>query len=187
MKYEKIKEQDIVSTFPAVDAVVCNLVLGQVMGLADAPENTLLQRYRTIVILMAELRSIESQARAEALAYLHKNHKNAFLPVDYETEMQYITKTLKESTAPYVLVDGCGIRVHTFAEFKKLRHKDSILNTKMAISDRVYAQFKSIMRDIAQRTKMLMSKKENARVRPRVVSEYLAFEGDTHHAWEIPV
>lgn len=187
MKYDEIKQKDIKSKFPAVDAAVCNNILSQAYGLVTDPENTLLQRYRTIVILMAELRSIESQARAEALEYLHKNHKNAFLPVDYETEMQYITKTLKESTAPYVLVDGCGIRVHTFAEFKKLRRKDSILNTKMAMSDRVYAQFKSIMRDIAQRTKMLMSKKENARVRPSVVSEFLAFEGDTHHAWEIPV
>lgn len=180
MKYEKIKEQDIVSTFPAVDAVVCNLVLNQVLGLADDPENTPLQRYRTICLLIGSLRDLEHQSKAEALAYLRTNHLYAFEPIDFNTEWRHIARTLtnNKQEGTYKLVDGCKIKAYTFAEFKKLRRKDEILNAKVAISDKVYAQFETLLKDIAQRTKTLMSKKENAKVKPSLVLDHICFEGD---------
>lgn len=180
MKYEEIKEKDIKSTFPAVDAAVCNNILSQAVGLATDPENTPLQRYRSILVLMGSLRDLECQSKAEALDYIRKNHQYAFEPIDFNTEWRHIGRTItnNKQNGTYKLVDGCNVKVFTFADFQKLRRKDEILNTKIAMSDKVYAQFETLLKDIAQRTKTLMCKKENARVKPSLVLEHICFEGD---------
>ena len=175
MKVENVKQSEIVSKFPAIDAVVVNNIIRQTMDLITDPENTPLQRFHTIVMLTDKILDVFNITRDEAANYLISG-KHIPMHTSVEANTQRDLKFERHKDAIHLEVDGCKFSWMQFANMEKLARKNDKLAAKIKIRKQKEKELAQLYEDISRDVCVMLKQKEFAKMKPSSVHNQIIFD-----------